>query len=103
ASVVRQERHPDPPASGGSTLGGVTTDPSAAPDPAPAPPRGTGTLGAVGPLERRKLPHDVADQLLDLIAASSGSEIALPAERTLCEQLGVSPNGLRGELAPPGP
>ena len=77
----------------------MTTDPSAAPDPAPAPPRGAGTLGAVRPLERRKLPHDVADQLLDLIAASSGSEIALPAERTLCEQLAVSRNVLREALA----
>ncbi len=58
-----------------------------------------GSLGTVRPTARRKLPHDVADQLLDLIAASAGSEIKLPAERTLCEQLAVSRNVLREALA----
>jgi GntR family transcriptional repressor for pyruvate dehydrogenase complex len=77
----------------------VTPNPSAAPDPGPGRPRRAGTLGAVRPLERRKLPHDVADQLLDLIAAGQGSEIALPAERSLCEQLAVSRNVLREALA----
>ena len=69
------------------------------PDPAGARPRAAATLGTVRPLERRKLTHDVADRLLDLIAASSGSEITLPAERTLCEQLAVSRNVLREALA----
>lgn len=50
-------------------------------------------------MERRKLPHEVADQLLDLIAASTGSEITLPAERALCDQLAVSRNVLREALA----
>jgi GntR family transcriptional repressor for pyruvate dehydrogenase complex len=77
----------------------VTTDPSLVPDPAGARPRAAATLGTVRPLERRKLTHDVADRLLDLIAASSGSEITLPAERTLCEQLAVSRNVLREALA----
>ena len=57
------------------------------------------TLRALRPTERRKLPHDVADQLLDLIASSTGSEITLPAERALCEQLSVSRNVLREALA----
>ena len=57
------------------------------------------TLRALRPMERRKLPHDVADQLLDLIASSTGSEITLPAERALSEQLSVSRNVLREALA----
>jgi DNA-binding FadR family transcriptional regulator len=57
------------------------------------------TLRALRPTERRKLPHDVADQLLDLIASSAGSEITLPSERALCEQLSVSRNVLREALA----
>ena len=68
-----------------------------------APPNVTeavpGPLGDVRPMERRRLPQDVADQLLDLIAASSGSEIVLPAERRLCVQLAVSRNVLREALA----
>ena len=69
------------------------------PDTTDAPPRAPGSLGAVRPMERRRLPDDVADQLLDLVAAASGSEITLPAERTLCEQLAVSRNVLREALA----
>ena len=79
-----------------STLGAVTPDSLA---PADAPARAAGALGAVRPMERRRLPDDVAAQLLDLVAASSGSEVALPAERALCEQLGVSRNVLREALA----
>jgi GntR family transcriptional repressor for pyruvate dehydrogenase complex len=67
----------------------------------PAPPDATApaALRGVRPAERRRLPDDVADQLLDLIASSPGSEIALPAERKLCDQLGVSRNVLREALA----
>jgi GntR family transcriptional repressor for pyruvate dehydrogenase complex len=57
------------------------------------------TLRALRPTQRRKLPDDVADQLLDLIASSAGSEIVLPAERALSEQLSVSRNVLREALA----
>jgi GntR family transcriptional regulator, transcriptional repressor for pyruvate dehydrogenase complex len=78
------------------TLGVVMADPSAPPDATEA---ARASLGGVRPLERRRLPYDVADQLLDLIAASSGTEIALPAERKLCEQLAVSRNVLREALA----
>jgi len=79
-----------------STLGTVMPESPASPDATEAV---RGSLGAVRPMARRRLPHDVADQLLDLIAASSGSEIALPAERKLCEQLAVSRNVLREALA----
>jgi DNA-binding FadR family transcriptional regulator len=41
----------------------------------------------------------VADQLLELIAGSAGPEVALPAERRLCDQLSVSRNVLREALA----
>ena len=59
----------------------------------------TPTLRALRPAERRRLPDDVADQLLELIASSSGSEVALPPERALCEQLSVSRNVLREAFA----
>ena len=45
---------PSVPPRAGSTLGGVTTDPSVLPDPAAARPARRGTLGTVPPLERRK-------------------------------------------------
>lgn len=77
----------------------MTPDRAVPSDPPDAPPRAAASLGGVRPMERRRLPDDVADQLLDLVAASSGSEITLPAERTLCEQLAVSRNVLREALA----
>jgi GntR family transcriptional regulator, transcriptional repressor for pyruvate dehydrogenase complex len=48
---------------------------------------------------KRSLPAEVLDQLLNLIAGGSGAEFALPNERELCEQLGVSRNVLREALA----
>lgn len=59
----------------------------------------TPTLQAPQPASRRKLPHEVADQLLELIASSTGPEVALPPERRLCDQLSVSRNVLREALA----
>jgi GntR family transcriptional regulator, transcriptional repressor for pyruvate dehydrogenase complex len=87
------------PSVAGSTVAAVQSDPAGQETPA-APARASeSTLRALRPTERRKLPHDVADQLLDLIASSTGSEITLPAERALCEQLSVSRNVLREALA----
>ena len=59
----------------------------------------TPTLPPLRPTERRRLPDDVAEQLLELIASSTGSEVALPPERALCEQLSVSRNVLREAFA----
>src|SRR5215470_6309786 len=96
STIPDEPARPRSVAARASTLGLVMTDQSAA---AAAPETELASLGGVRPLARRRLPHDVADQLLDLVAASSGSEIALPAERKLCEQLGVSRNVLREALA----
>ncbi len=54
---------------------------------------------SVRPLRRRGLAQEVADRLVDVIAAEPAPEIALPAERALGEQLGVSRNVLREALA----
>jgi DNA-binding FadR family transcriptional regulator len=51
------------------------------------------------PVRRRSLPIEVADQLLELIAAAGALELVLPAERQLSEQLRVSRNVLREALA----
>jgi GntR family transcriptional repressor for pyruvate dehydrogenase complex len=56
-------------------------------------------LGAARPLRRRGLAQEVADQLVDLIASSSSSEVALPPERALRDQFAVSRNVLREALA----
>jgi DNA-binding FadR family transcriptional regulator len=57
------------------------------------------SLSGLRPTRRRSLPHDVADQLIELIASSTGGEVALPPERRLCEQLSVSRNVLREALS----
>jgi len=51
------------------------------------------------PPERRSLPREVAGQLIELIASAGVPEVLLPAERNLCEQLGVSRNVLREALS----
>ena len=56
-------------------------------------------LGIVRPARRRGLAHEVAEQLVELIAESASPEVALPSERALGEQLGVSRNVLREALA----
>lgn len=57
-------------------------------------------LPAVKPMRRRSLSADVADQLLELIADEDGeTEVVLPAERILGNDLGVSRNVLREALA----
>jgi GntR family transcriptional repressor for pyruvate dehydrogenase complex len=51
-------------------------------------------------MRRRTLSADVADQLLELIAGEDGeTEVVLPAERVLGNDLGVSRNVLREALA----
>lgn len=59
------------------------------------PARLTGTR----PARRKGLPQEIADQLLELISKSGSQEVALPAERELCDDLGVSRNVLREALA----
>ena len=49
--------------------------------------------------QRRSLPRQVADELLARIAGAPSSELALPPERQLCEQLGVSRNVVREALS----
>jgi GntR family transcriptional repressor for pyruvate dehydrogenase complex len=56
-------------------------------------------LSAARPLRRRGLAQEVADELVDLIAASTSPEVALPPERVLREQFEVSRNVLREALA----
>lgn len=57
------------------------------------------TLAGAQRLERRSLPQRVVEQLLELISSSSAPELALPSERRLCAQLGVSRNVLREAVA----
>ena len=54
---------------------------------------------SIRPARRRGLAHEVAEQLVGIIAAGPSAEIALPPERQLCEQLEVSRNVLREALA----
>jgi GntR family transcriptional regulator, transcriptional repressor for pyruvate dehydrogenase complex len=92
-------RLPSARSAAGGSLRTVTSDPAARDSSAARPRADVSTLQSLRPTQRRTLPHDVADQLLDLIASSTGSEIALPPERALCEQLSVSRNVLREALA----
>src|SRR5438874_6567866 len=51
-------------------------------------------------LGRDPLSRRVGDQLVDLITAGeTGTEVVLPPERRLCNQLGVGRNSLREALA----
>lgn len=56
-------------------------------------------LPSARPARRRSLPVETADQLIQLIAAGTSAELALPSERLLSEQLEVSRNVLREALA----
>jgi DNA-binding FadR family transcriptional regulator len=56
-------------------------------------------LAGTRPARRKGLPQEVADQLLELVAASGSAEVALPSERQLGDDLGVSRNVLREALA----
>jgi len=59
----------------------------------------SGRLTGARPARRKGLPQEVADQLLELIAASGTQEVSLPPERQLCDDLAVSRNVLREALA----
>jgi GntR family transcriptional regulator, transcriptional repressor for pyruvate dehydrogenase complex len=61
----------------------------------PEPARLTGAR----PARRKGLPHEVADQLLELIANSGSPQVTLPSERQLGDDLAVSRNVLREALA----
>ena len=70
----------------------VTSDSPARADAAPSR-RGR---RAVRPTERRRLPDDVAAQLLDLVASSTGSEVALPADARSASNWGEPQRPARG-------
>jgi GntR family transcriptional regulator, transcriptional repressor for pyruvate dehydrogenase complex len=56
-------------------------------------------LAGARPLQRRSLPQEVSEQMLELIASADAAEVALPSERRLCEQFGVGRNVLREALS----
>jgi GntR family transcriptional repressor for pyruvate dehydrogenase complex len=71
---------------------------SSALEPQPSVPAG-GDLEEIRPPQRRSLPRQVADELLARIAGGQAAEVALPPERQLSEQLGVSRNVIREALS----
>lgn len=62
-------------------------------------PQDRARLTGTRPARRRGLAQEVADQLLELIAATGSFEVVLPSERQLCDDLEVSRNVLREALA----
>lgn len=56
-------------------------------------------LAGARPLQRRSLPQEVSEQMLELIASADAAEVALPSERRLCDQFGVGRNVLREALS----
>lgn len=57
------------------------------------------TLTGAKPASRKRLTQQLVEQLLELVSASGSPEVALPAERRLCEQLDVGRNALREALS----
>jgi GntR family transcriptional repressor for pyruvate dehydrogenase complex len=69
----------------------MATQPSARPD--------AREITQIRRARRRSLPQEIADQLLELIAAAGSSQYKLPPEKILCEQFGVSRTSLREALS----
>src|SRR2546425_12428285 len=70
---------------------------------APAgPPRGRlrpSEVLRIRPAQRRSLPEEIVDQLVELIASGGFPDHRLPPERVLCDLLGVSRAPLREALS----